>query len=65
MGYGSEEDPALDLDFPEELEVATHAATAAYSSSQAKLRALKQARGYFKRTEPHAQPDRKERLYAS
>lgn len=46
----------------EELEAATHAALAAYSSSQAKLKALKQARGYFKRSEPHAQPDRKERL---
>ena len=47
---------------PEELEAATHAALAAYSTSQAKLKAIKQARGYFRRTEPTSQPDRKDRL---
>ena len=58
-----EEEGVGELDgIPEELEAATHAAMAAYSSSQAKLKALKQARGYFKKPEPAAQPDRKERL---
>ena len=52
-------DPEL---LPEELESATHAALAAYSASQAKLKALKQARGYFRRPEPHAQPGQQERL---
>ena len=47
---------------PEELESATHAAMAAFSASQAKLRALKQARGYFQKTEPAVQPDRRDRL---
>ena len=47
---------------PEELEAATHAAMAAFSASQAKLRAIKQARGYFQKTEPTVQPDRRERL---
>ena len=40
--------------FPEELEAATHAAMAAFNTSQAKLRALKPARGYFKKAEPSA-----------
>eukprot|EP00438_Fugacium_kawagutii_P036584 Skav211981 [mRNA] locus=scaffold1330:233097:236289:- [translate_table: standard] len=56
---------SLDLDedlVPEELEAATHAALAAFNSSQNRLRAIKQARGYFKRTEPTVNPDRKERL---
>ena len=47
---------------PEELEAATHAAMAAFSASQAKLRAIKQVRGYFQKTEPTVQPDRRERL---
>ena len=51
-----------ELELPEELESATHEALVAYNSSQAKLRALKQARGYFKKTEPATQPDRKDRL---
>lgn len=67
-GYsGAEEDEDFSalLDgamVPEELEAATHAAMAAYSSSQAKLRALKQARGYVQKTEPAVQPDRRDRL---
>ena len=52
----------VDGPVPEELEAATHAAMAAYTTFQAKLKALKQARGYFKRTEPAAQPDRQAHL---
>ena len=47
---------------PEELEAATHAALAAFNASQSRLRAIKQARGYFKKTEPSVNPERKERL---
>ena len=70
-GYsGEEEEPDTSWSWslgegepvPEELEAATHAAMAAYTTSQAKLKALKQARGYFRRPEPAAQTDRKERL---
>ena len=65
-GYSGGEDGDFEevaaVSVPEELEAATHAAMAAFSASQAKLRALKQARGYFQKTEPSVQPDRRDRL---
>lgn len=64
-GYSGPEEELDDLGswtVPEELEIATHAALAAYSASQAKLRALRQARGYFQKTEPSVQPNRRNRL---
>ena len=63
MGPSSHEMAKEELELvPEELKAATHAALAALNASQSRLRAIKQARGCFSKTQPSVNPERKERL---